>query len=181
MWNNPITYNDPDGNCPMCIVPIIYAAFELASSAADVHDVVTTVSDPEASTTDKVISVVGAGAGLILPGGGDLAKGADKANDAKKAGKNFDEAREESFKGAGMDDGNVEFSKVDSKTGTVVEFKGEDGAKVGYDGPHKSPGKNHDRQHISYQSAGKRKSGGTKRDNVAYDGPQHPSRSKEKN
>jgi hypothetical protein len=78
---------------------------------------------------------------------------------------------------AGMTDpSKVQFSKVDPKTGTVVEFKGEGGAKVGYDGPHKSPGPNHDTQHISWQSAGKRDSGGTKRGNEPYSGPQHPSR-----
>ena len=33
-------------------------------------------------------------------------------------------------------------------TGTVVEFGGAKGSKVGYDGPHSSPGLYHDRQHM---------------------------------
>lgn len=70
----------------------------------------------------------------------------------------------------------VQFSKVDPKTGTVVEFKGEGGAKVGYDGKHRSEGPHHDVQHISWQTAGKRSSGGTQRGNELYSGPQHPSR-----
>ena len=34
-----------------------------------------------------------------------------------------------------MNDVNVDFSKVDPKTGTVVEFNGAGGAKLGYNGP----------------------------------------------
>jgi hypothetical protein len=75
------------------------------------------------------------------------------------------------------DPSKVTFSKVDPKTGTVVEFKGPGGAKVGYDGPHpNSPGPFHDQQHISVQSAGKRGAGGAVRENIPYSGPQHPSR-----
>jgi len=93
-------------------------------------------------------------------------------------GPNFDKARREGFEKAGMTDpANVVFSKVDPKTGTVVEFKGAGGAKVGYDGPHpNSPGPYHDQQHISVQSAGKRGAGGAVRENIPYSGPQHPSR-----
>ena len=94
----------------------------------------------------------------------------------------FDKAREAAFEKAGMTDpSTVSFSKVDPKTGTVVEFKGPGGAKVGYDGPHpNSPGHLHDQQHISVQSAGKRGAGGAVRENIPYSGPQHPSRSDEK-
>jgi RHS repeat-associated protein len=93
----------------------------------------------------------------------------------------FDTARRAAFEKAGMTDpSKVHFSKVDPKTGTVVEFKGEGGAKVGYDGPHKSPGTHHDTQHISWQSAGKRGSDGRRRGNERYSGPQHPSRSDRK-
>lgn len=57
----------------------------------------------------------------------------------------------------------VKFSKVDPKTGTVVEFKGPGGAKVAYDGPHATPGPGHNSSHVGYQSAGKRTQGGTQR------------------
>jgi hypothetical protein len=74
--------------------------------------------------------------------------------------KTFDEAREEAFKKAGIKDGEFDMAKasekVDPETGTLTEFKGEKGAKVGYDGPHKSPGAHHESQHISWQSSGKR-------------------------
>jgi RHS repeat-associated protein len=67
--------------------------------------------------------------------------------------KTFDQAREEAFKNAGMTDpSQVRFTKVDPKTGTVVEFKGPDGAKVSYDGPHKSPGLGHDSPHVGWQN-----------------------------
>lgn len=134
----------------------------------------------------------GAGAsvlGAAFPVLGDIAKtskiakGLEKISEAisniKSGGKTFDQARREAFSGAGMNDpSTVTFSKYDPNTGTVVEFKGPGGAKVGYDGPHpNTPGKHHDVQHISYQSAGRRGSGGAVRDNIPYDGPQHPSRS----
>lgn len=100
-------------------------------------------------------------------------------HNAGPCGKTFDQARTEAFENAGMTNPEeVEFSKVDPETGTVVEFKGKGGAKVGYDGPHDSPGPYHDQQHISWQSAGRRRAGGATRDNIPYDGPQHPSRTK---
>jgi RHS repeat-associated protein len=93
------------------------------------------------------------------------------------ARKSFDNARREAFEKAGMTDpSQVSFTKYDKTTGTVVEFKGPGGAKVGYDGPHSSPGPHHDTQHISWQTGGKRSSGGAQRGNIEYTGPQHPSR-----
>ncbi len=91
--------------------------------------------------------------------------------------KTFDQARREAFEKAGITDpSKVKITKYDPNTGTAVEFKGEGGAKVGYDGPHTSPGPHHDIQHISWQSAGKRGQG-AQRDNIPYTGPRHPSRS----
>lgn len=51
----------------------------------------------------------------------------------------------------------VTFSKVDPKTGTVVEFKGPNGAKVAYDAPHADMDvtAGHDKPHVGWQSAGK--------------------------
>lgn len=96
---------------------------------------------------------------------------------SKTGSKTFDEARREAFESAGMTDPDkVKITKYDEKTGTAVEFKGEGGAKVGYDGPHESPGPHHDTQHISWQSAGKRGTGGAERGNIPYEGPRHPER-----
>jgi hypothetical protein len=94
----------------------------------------------------------------------------------------FDSARREAFANAGMTDSStVSFSKADPETGTIVEFKGEGGAKVGYDGPHNNtPGEHHDKQHISWQSEGKRGEGGAQRGNIPYSGTQHSSRSDRK-
>lgn len=71
----------------------------------------------------------------------------------------------------------VTFSKYDPITGTVVEFKGERGAKVAYDSPHADmdASKGHDKPHVSWQSEGKQPTGGH-RGNITYDGPQHPFR-----
>jgi hypothetical protein len=91
----------------------------------------------------------------------------------------FDTAREKAFEHAGMTDPDkVEFSKYDPETGTVVEFKGEGGAKVAYDPPHRDMNeeKFHDVPHVGSQTSGKRGSGGASRQNFPYTGPQHPSR-----
>ncbi|HCD7553912.1 TPA: PAAR domain-containing protein [Citrobacter farmeri] len=92
----------------------------------------------------------------------------------------FDAARRTGFENAGMTNPeDITFSKVDPKTGTVVEFKGPNGAKVAYDAPHADMDvtAGHDKPHVGWQSAGKRGSGGANRGNVTYDGPQHPHRS----
>ena len=76
------------------------------------------------------------------------------------------------------DPSKVQFTHVDPKTGTVVGFKGEGGAKVVYDGPHpETPGPFHEAPHVGYQTPGKVKDGARVRENIPYDGPQHPSRS----
>ncbi|MGC6095913.1 polymorphic toxin type 47 domain-containing protein, partial [Citrobacter portucalensis] len=95
----------------------------------------------------------------------------------------FDAARRTGFENAGMiNPEDVTFSKVDPQTGTVVEFKGPNGAKVAYDAPHADMDviAGHDKPHVGWQSAGKRGSGGANRGNVTYDGPQHSHRSDSK-
>jgi RHS repeat-associated protein len=90
----------------------------------------------------------------------------------------FDQARERAFRYAGMEDpANVRFGKEDA-TGTIVEFKGPNGAKVVYDGPHADmdPAKGHDKPHVGWQSGGKQPLGGA-RGNITYDGPAGPARS----
>lgn len=105
----------------------------------------------------------------------------DGAGEHLRHAPNFDKARAEAFERAGMTDpSQIKFSKVDPKTGTVVEFKGPNGAKVAYDSPHASPGPGHDKPHVGWQIGGKRGGDGTKRGNITYDGPQHPHRSNDK-
>ncbi|HWQ33702.1 MAG TPA: polymorphic toxin type 47 domain-containing protein [Blastocatellia bacterium] len=91
----------------------------------------------------------------------------------------FDTARRMAFERAGMTDpGLITATKFDA-SGTAVEFKGPGGAKVAYDGPHAdmNPALGHDKPHIGWQSAGKRKGGGAERGNITYDGPPGPARS----
>ncbi|WP_088500398.1 polymorphic toxin type 47 domain-containing protein [Pseudomonas helleri] len=92
----------------------------------------------------------------------------------------FDTARVQALKNAGMTNPeNVTLSKYDPVTGTVVEFKGEGGAKVAYDAPHADmdPKTGHDKPHIGWQTSGKRgRCGCAERGNITYDGPQHPHR-----
>lgn len=177
--NNPYAHVDPDGReaaclysggCNLSLTPV--AVSTVASFIPVVGDALGVVDAIENPTT---INIISAGIGFI-PGAGDA------VGKALKNAPDFDAARRAAFGKAGMTDpSTVQFSKMDPKTGTVVEFKGEGGAKVGYDGPHASPGPNHDTQHISWQSAGKRDSGGALRGNESYSGAQHPSRSDRKN
>jgi|SRR5579864_1866262 len=78
--------------------------------------------------------------------------------------------------GAAQGQGRYSDPSGDPKTGTVVEFKGKDGASVRYDQPHpNSPGPAHDQPHIAWQSGGKVAEGGRQRGNIPYGGQQHPS------
>ncbi|MCW5964067.1 MAG: hypothetical protein KIT83_08510 [Bryobacterales bacterium] len=148
-------------------------------------------------TAAAAVPLIPGGAGTAIKAGRlagkaddivDGVKALDRVDDAagtakagKPASKTFDEARREGFEKAGMTDpSEVKFTKVDPKTGTIVEFKGPGGAKVAYDGPHATPGPGHSSPHVGYQSAGRRTQGGTERGNIPYTGPQHPSRSVKK-
>jgi RHS repeat-associated protein len=98
---------------------------------------------------------------------------------------NFDQAREDAFKQSGMDKvdpEDIQFSKEDSATGTVTEFKGPNGEKVAYDSPHADMDKaqGHDKPHVGWQSPGKRNKSGFQRGNNTYKGSQHPSRPNKK-
>lgn len=108
----------------------------------------------------------------------DAPANASRAADVSGTGQDFDQARRAAFEQAGMTDPNqVRFTRADPKTGTITEFAGPNGASVGYDGPHLgTPGPFHDRNHVSWQTGGKRRDGGARRGNEPYGGPQHPSR-----
>lgn len=193
--NNPYSKIDPDGRLEIASWeqikarndptndPMVQAAgVGLASLAAIIIGTVT--NDPglvQQGMNGPDALKLNAGEGLSMAASlalGGRMGGAPGGAGPKVGAPGFDAARTTAFKKAGMTDpSKVTFSKVDAATGTVVEFKGEGGAKVGYDGPHtQTPGAHHDTQHISWQSAGKRDAGGTKRGNEPYSGPRHPSR-----
>jgi len=181
-FNDPVNNLDPDGNVVETAWDAANVAMGVASFSANAA-----AGNVVGATVDAVGIVVDTAATLtpFVPGGARAAiKGGraglnalDGARDAKKASQSFDKARETSFEKAGMTDGNVTFTRADPETGTITEFKGADGASVGYDGPHpNTPGPHHDKNHISSQSGGKRNQGGRQRNNEPYSGDKHPSR-----
>lgn len=209
-WNNPVLLDDPDGRCPRCAVSlgrigIRALRYHRSLGGGTFREI---LSAEGRSIAGDARTLVGKGVrlGSRIKAFVDLAVGTDfnkttpdasvevdekqiegrfLANDVstiedESVLSDFDQAREEAFDKAGFKEDEPEFSKYDEQTGTVTEFKGKGGKKVGYDGPHDSPGKHHDKQHISWQSEGKRGQGGTKRDNIPYKGPRHPSRSEKK-
>ena len=69
-WNNPVLWNDPDGRCiPLCLVAA-WAVVEVGLAIYDAYDVYSTVTDENATLGEKAVSVGGAFAGAVLPGGG---------------------------------------------------------------------------------------------------------------
>ncbi|UYK64996.1 RHS repeat-associated core domain-containing protein [Xanthomonas sacchari] len=80
---DPLSYRDPSGNCPMCLIPVVWGLIEVGLSIYDIYDTSKTLLDPCASRTAKFASVGLLLAGVVLPGGGysqldDLAKGGVK-------------------------------------------------------------------------------------------------------
>ena len=86
---NPISLVDPDGRAPEVfpIIPlVIWGAIEVGLAIYDGYDVYTTVTDENATLSNKLTSISGAAAGLFLPGGGysaadDIVEGASKYGD----------------------------------------------------------------------------------------------------
>lgn len=176
--NNPLAKVDPDGRDAGGIYTNPSTRLEYTSGPAAAKATVFVAT--EIAKAIPQLRALRYALGVRSGGGRNGGKSEEKSA-AEREGQNFDKARETAFKKSGMEDpSKVKFSKEDPETGTITEFKGEDGAKVGYDGPHESEGPYHDRQHISWQSAGKRGSGGAQRGNEPYAGPQHPSRPDEK-
>jgi len=96
--NNPVKYVDKNGEFVFLAIPLIYLAVEVGFTAYDVYDVVKTLSDANSSNLEKGVSIVGAGAGIILPGGGYsgaddaaklIAKNGLRASDASRAAENI--------------------------------------------------------------------------------------------
>ncbi len=131
---------------------------------------------------DAVETVATAVVASVVPGA-RMGKAGIKA--AKKATSkvevehfdSFDKARKKAFEDADMTDpSKVGFKKADPETGTVTEFEGPKGAKVGYDKPHTTPGPGHDKPHVSWTNGGKKKDDGHRRGNYTHDDPEQPSR-----
>ena len=71
--NNPVKHTDPDGEFAFVIPLIAYGiwqAVEAGLTVMDTMNAVETLQSSDATTTEKAISVVGAVAGIVLPGGG---------------------------------------------------------------------------------------------------------------
>jgi RHS repeat-associated protein len=176
--NNPFRYVDPDGRAIDVLVDIgfiAYDLFDMGRSAFSGQGVSGTQWLALGADVGGAMIPFAFGGGLAVRAASKadnaiaLLKAGDKAGDAAKLGshgddaaRTFDQARREAFERAGMTDpSTVQFTKVDPKTGTVVEFKGPGGAKVAYDAPHPgTPGAGHGSQHVGWQSAGKRGQGG---------------------
>jgi RHS repeat-associated protein len=183
--NNPLIKVDPDGHQD---APAVEPEPEKPERTAEGNE--TKEDDVEERfREDNALKPLSPGEaiGPPTPGGWDDPKtglcyvgtpSKDQVESAAKqpTGKTFDQARLEAFEHAGMKDGKVTFTRADPATGTITEFKGANGAEVGYDKPHDSPGESHDENHVSAQSAGKKRDGGSVSRNFPYSGQQHPSR-----
>ena len=125
-WNNPIVYNDPDGNCPLCLVWLIA---EVAMTAYDIYDAGSTLTDPNASTTDKVVTLTGVFIGGALPGAGygtagrTAAKAVDNATDAVKIVDNYADDVVKKASTKGTDANKVAKSDMAKESGEGVIYK----------------------------------------------------------
>lgn len=205
-YNNPLRYNDPTGHCPTCIqvvdkvarvidkvAPKVEQATRAAGRAAPylagaIWSAVVATSDwARNGNTTGDASCQGCGSSQRM-GQHLMEQNIRNQDNSKNQGNvehesNFDKAREKAFDKAGMKNpSEVTPTKYDPKTGTAVEFKGKNGAKVAYDSPHadRDSSKGHDKPHVGWQTGGKRSSGGTRRGNITYVGPQHPHRAHKK-
>jgi RHS repeat-associated protein len=100
-WNNPLKYDDPDGNCPRCIKAIAKTAIKsVAKGKVDLGEIydaveaVKTIVDPSASLVTKAVAVFD----LVSPVSSKeikaVSKIVDGAGDAKKAQKLIGPARD---------------------------------------------------------------------------------------
>ncbi len=167
---------------------------KLVSAAADVAQVAVDISNGHSPVASVASLLPG-----VSPGSVNAVGGVPKGAAAQAMGAavpvgaaavfpklthmpDFDQAREEAFKRAGLTDpSKVEFTKYCERTGTVVEFEGERGQRVAYDAPHNDNDAKagHDKPHVGWQRAGKRNRGEGLSGNITYDGEQHPHRSKD--
>jgi RHS repeat-associated protein len=67
-YNNPVSFDDPDGRCPVCLA--VWAVIEIGLTVYDGVEVARTFLDPNASNLEKGAVLGGFGLGLAAPGGG---------------------------------------------------------------------------------------------------------------
>ena len=92
--DNPIRYDDPEGDCPWCVVAgVVWGVYEVGSQLYDTYDAYKTVTNPNASTGEKAIAVTGVVVDLVAPGGG-YGTVLNKADDVVHAVKNVDKAKD---------------------------------------------------------------------------------------
>ena len=120
--NNPLKLVDPDGRVVFTAAALAYLAFEVVSTAIDVVNAVQTVRDPNATTADKAVAVVGAVAGLALPG--PTGTGATAVAKGVRAAGNAIDAASDSSKAlkaanAAQDAKGGTYTLVDRNTGKV--------------------------------------------------------------
>ena len=103
--DNPISNADPDGDAPWLVVAgIVWAVYEVGSQIYDTYDAYKTVTNPKASTAEKVVAVTGVMVDVVAPGGGygqvakkglgQTVKATNKAAETVKANKKAGDARE---------------------------------------------------------------------------------------
>ena len=172
--NNPYKYVDPDGRVPIFFaIPLLLKAVDAGVTAYDTYQAYRSEGIEGAAK-----ELATAAAASVIPGSGIVRKAATRINRQDSHAPDFDTARRKAFEMAGLTDpSKVKVSKVDPKTGTAVEFKGPNGAKVEYDSPHPSEGPGHDKPHVGFRYG---KGRNHVRGNITYDGPQHPHRSPNK-
>ncbi|WP_138985732.1 RHS repeat domain-containing protein, partial [Xanthomonas sacchari] len=67
---DPLSYRDPSGNCPMCLIPVVWGLIEIGLSIYDIYDTGKTLLDPCVGRGEKAASVGLLLVGMALPGGG---------------------------------------------------------------------------------------------------------------
>jgi RHS repeat-associated protein len=128
-WNNPIMYDDPDGQCPFCpwLDAVVDVGFVLYDVGVLIHEKATT-----GSTSGENWAALGAdgasilvpmsvGAGQAVKAGYKALKSADKANDVKKVVTKADDVAE-----------GVIYKRVD-KTGKQKDYVGQAKSDKRYD------------------------------------------------
>jgi hypothetical protein len=67
---NPLRYSDPTGQCPWCVVLIVYELVEVGMSLYDAYDTYETVSNDCTSEGEKLAAAGLFTLGILAPGAG---------------------------------------------------------------------------------------------------------------